>query len=109
MKKRSWVMEVILCAIVCFVAFGVYMMQAKDNGTFQLEDLEGNRAYLSDFPLEGHGGDRVSSFRFSILDGNLETAFYPCGVAELETKMKGEKYGLSSLKANFVSVPPEEE
>lgn len=109
MKKRSWVMEVILCAIVCFVVFGVYMMQAKDNGTFQLEDLEGDRAYLADFPLEGHGGDKVSSFRFSILDGNLETAFYSCGVAELEAKMKGEKYGLSSLEANFVSTPPEEE
>lgn len=109
MKKRSWVMEVILCAIVCFVAFGVYMMQAKDNGTFQLEDLEGDRAYLSDFPLEGHGGDRVSSFRFSILDGNLETAFYPCGVAELEKKMTAEKYGVSSLEANFVSTLPEEE
>lgn len=109
MKKRSWVMESILCAIVCFVVFGVYMMQAKDNGTFQLEDLEGDRAYLADFPLEGHGGDEVSSFRFSILDGNLETAFYPCGVAELETKMKGEKYGVSSLEANFVSTLSEEE
>lgn len=108
MKKRNWVMEVILCAIVCFVVFGVYMMQAKDNGTFQLEDLEGDRAYLADFPLEGHGGDKESSFRFSILDGNLETAFYSCGVAELEAKMKGEKYGLSSLEANFVSTPPEE-
>lgn len=109
MKKRSWVMESILCAIVCFVVFGVYMMQAKDNGTFQLEDLEGDRAYLAHFPLEGHGGDRVSSFRFSILDGNLETAFYHCGVAELETKIKGERCGLSSLETNFVSALPEEE
>lgn len=109
MKKRSWVMESILCAIVCFVVFGVYMMQAKDNGTFQLEDLEGERAYLSDFPLEGHGGDQVSSFRFSILDGNLETAFYHCGVEELETKIKGERCGLSSLETNFVSALPEEE
>lgn len=109
MKKRSWVMESILCAIVCFAAFGVYMMQAKDNGTFELEDMEGDRAYLADFPLEGHGGDEVSSFRFSILDGNLETAFYPCSVTELEKKMTAEKYGVSPLEANFVSVPPEEE
>lgn len=43
MKKRNRVLEAILCAALAVVVFWGYMLAARDNGVFALEDIEGDR------------------------------------------------------------------
>ena len=57
MKKRNRVLEVILCATLAVVVFWGYMLAARDNGVFALEDIEGDRTALNAFAFEGLAGD----------------------------------------------------
>lgn len=109
MKKRNWVFEILLCAAICFIGFGIYMAQAKDNGTFELEDLEGDRSALAAFPLAGHGGDTLTSFQFTIQDGELDTEYFSYGKAELETLMEAELGGFSRTEGYFMGFAPWDE
>lgn len=43
MKKRNRVLEAILCAALAVVVFWGYMLAARDNGVFALEDIEGRQ------------------------------------------------------------------
>lgn len=55
MKKRNRVLEAILCAALAVVVFWGYMLAARDNGVFALEDIEGDRTALNAFAFEGLG------------------------------------------------------
>lgn len=109
MKKRNWVLEILLCAAICFIGFGIYMVQAKDNGTFELEDIEGDRSALAAFPLAGHGGDTLTSFQFTIRDGELDTEYFSYGKDELETLMEAELGGFSRMEGYFMGFAPQDE
>ena len=90
MKKRNWVLECMICALVLFFGFGIYMTLSRDNVTFELEDLQGDRSYLSDFPLEGYGGGDGDSFRFTILNGELDVEYYPYTNEQLANMIEAE-------------------
>lgn len=109
MKKRNWVLEILLCTAICFIGFGIYMAQAQENGTFALEDIEGERSALAAFPLAGHGGDATTSFRFTIQDGELDTEYFSYGKNELEMLMAAEQYGVSGIKKYFTGTPGADE
>lgn len=108
MKKRNWVLEILLCTAICFIGFGIYMAQAKENGTFELEDIEGERNALAAFPLAGHGGDTTTGFQFTIQDGELDTEYFSYGKKELETLMAVEQYGVSGIKKYFTGIHSKE-
>ena len=107
MKKRNWVLECMICALVLFFGFGIYMTLSRDNVTFELEDLQGDRSYLSDFPLEGYGGGDGDSFRFTILNGELDVEYYPYTNEQLANMIEAEKYGLNGFEGLFNYTPPE--
>ena len=52
MKKRNRVLEAILCAALAVVVFWGYMLAARDNGVFALEDIEGPRTACICKPLK---------------------------------------------------------
>ncbi len=105
MKKRNWVLEGILCSVLCFIVFGCYMAQAKGMGDFTLEDIEGDRAALAAFPLEGHGGGQRSSFQYTISGNGLQVRHYSYGVQALERLMQTEVNGAARWVGNFYYVP----
>ena len=57
-------LEVILCAALAVVVFWGYMLAAKDNSVFALEDIEGDRTALNAFAFEGLAG--MITDRFTI-------------------------------------------
>ena len=105
MKKRNWVLEGILCSVLCFIVFGCYMTQAKGMGEFMLEDIEGDRAALSAFPLEGHGGGQRSSFQYTVSENGLQVRHYSYGVSDLERLMQAEQNGMLRWMGHFRSAP----
>lgn len=105
MKKRNWVLEGILCSVLCFILFGCYMTQAKGMGEFTLEDIEGDRAALAAFPLEGHGGGQRSSFQYAISGNGLQVRHYSYGVSDLKRLMQAEQNGMPRWMGHFRSVP----
>ena len=101
MKKRNWTLLCLMGGLMCFGVFGVYNVMAKDNGTFELEDMAGDRAYLSDFPLEGYGGDHVNSMEFTIIDGKLDVAYHSYNTEALKNIRTGREIGQSEWMSYF--------
>ena len=71
MKKRNRVLEVILCATLAVVVFWGYMLAARDNGVFALEDIEGDRTALNAFAFEGLAGDDNGQIYYTWQNGEL--------------------------------------
>ena len=79
MKKRNRVLEVILCATLAVVVFWGYMLAARDNGVFALEDIEGDRTALNAFAFEGLAGDDNGQIYYTWQNGELKTKYYAAG------------------------------
>lgn len=99
MKKRNWTLICLVTGVFCFGAFGIYNVLAKDNGTFELEDVAGDRSHLSDFPLEGYGGDSVNSFEFKIIDGEVDITYHSYD----QNTMKNVRQGREIEQSEFMS------
>ena len=64
MKKRNRVLEILACTALAAAVFLGYMFTAQDNGKFEIEDVEGDRAYLADFAFEGIAGDETGQVHY---------------------------------------------
>lgn len=101
MKKRNWTLLCLAAGAVTFGAFGAWHALAKDNGTFLLEDVSGDRAYLSAFPLEGYGGNHVNSVEFTIIDGELDVTHHSYDRNTLKNIRTGRETGQSEWMSYF--------
>lgn len=101
MQKRNWVGLSLLGGLLGIIAFGGYIIAARNMDTLTLEDIQGDRAYLEAFPIEGYGGDDVESVDFTIIHGDLQTQQHPYGADALgsirKNKMNGDNKVLSYL------------
>lgn len=119
MKKRNWVLEILICAAVVAAGTGMYMSRAKEEAGFRIVDLAGDRSHLADFSFEGIAADSRESWLYRWQEGQLETAYLPCDwdtrkmILDEEERGEGiwKKYfsaaHLSSrdLDFNFESIP----
>ncbi|WP_313529644.1 hypothetical protein [Anaerotignum sp.] len=94
-NKVVWVMAI---SILIFTVFVGGMSNLRDKGVFYLEDIEGQREYLSLFPLEGVTGDGTHAFKFRLEDGELSAKFYPIGAEQVRNQFFAERAGVKGLK-----------
>lgn len=76
MKYTKSVISLIAFAVLGVVAFGINLVKSDTKGHFQLETVEGDSSVLAGFPLEGYGGNTNDSFRFSMIDGEINAKHY---------------------------------
>lgn len=78
MKKRNWVLEILICAAVVAAGTGMHMSGAKEDAGFRIVDAAGDRSHLADFSFEGIAADSRESWLYRWQEGQLETAHLPC-------------------------------
>lgn len=108
MKKRNWTLICLAAGIACFGAFGVYNGIARSKGSFELEDISGDRAHLADFPLEGYAGDNRNTVEFTIMDGKLEKKHHSYDIDAMENIRIAREIGKSEFAAYFSHMWREE-
>ena len=97
MKKRNRVLEVILCATLAVVVFWGYMLAARDNGVFALEDIEGDRTALNAFAFEGLAGDDNGQIYYTWQNGELKTKYYAATDDEMRYIIRQERDGSKGI------------
>ena len=100
--KENKVLQILLVASLVFVLFFGYMLTARDNGTFEIVDLAGDRAYLEPFAFEGMGGDETGMIHFQVENGEVTQTYYPTDGEELDQILQGEKAGAGSIQKYFL-------
>lgn len=95
---RNRVIWVMVISILIFSVFIGGMTKLRDKGIFYLEDIEGQREYLSLFPLEGITGDGTHAFTFRIEDGDLSTRFYSMGSEQVRNLFFAERAGIKGFQ-----------
>lgn len=101
MKKRNRVLEVILCATLAVVVFWGYMFVAKDNGVFEIEDIEGDRTALNAFAFEGLAGDDSGQIHYIWQNGELKTKYYAATNDEMRYIFRQERDGSKGISRYF--------
>lgn len=101
MKKRNRVLEVILCATLAVVVFWGYMLAARDNGVFALEDIEGDRTALNAFDFEGLAGDDNGQIYYTWQNGELKTKYYAATDDEMRYIIRQERDGSKGISRYF--------
>lgn len=101
MKKRNRVLEILACTALVAVVFLVYMFTAQDNGKFEIQDLEGDRAHLADFSFEGIAGDESGQVHYIWQDGELKTAYYPGSLTQVNDVLYQKKMGKNVISQYF--------
>lgn len=99
--KGNRVLQILLAASLVFVLFFGYLLTARDNGTFEIVDLEGDRAYLEPFAFEGIGGDDTGMIQFQVENGEVTQTYYPTDGEELDRILQAEKAGTGALRKYF--------
>lgn len=94
-NKIVWTMAI---SILIFAIFIGGMSRLKDNGTFYIKDIEGQREYLDLFPVEGVAGDGTHGLIFRLENGNLSTQFYALGLEEVRNLFFAEREGINGIK-----------
>ena len=84
MKKRNRVLEILACTALVAVVFLGYMFTAQDNGKFEIEDIEGDRAHLADFSFEGLAGDETGQVHYILQDGELKVDYYAGSMEQVD-------------------------
>lgn len=106
MKHTKSEIGILLFTLVGAVAFGINLVKGDVSGKFELEDIQGNRAVMAHFPLEGYGGDAENSFRFSIANGQMESKHYGWSAEKLGKILEAEENGTTSLMKYFYEPAP---
>ena len=101
MKKRNRVLEILACTALVAVVFLVYMFTAQDNGKFEIQDLEGDRANLADFSFEGIAGDNSGQVYYLWQDGELKTEYYPGSLDQANDVLYQKKLGKNGFSQYF--------
>ena len=101
MKKRNRVLEAILCAALAVVVFWGYMLAARDNGVFALEDIEGDRTALNAFAFEGLAGDDNGQIYYTWQNGELKTKYYAATDDEMRYIIRQERDGSKGISRYF--------
>ena len=101
MKKRNRVLEAILCAALAVVVFWGYMFAAKDNGVFEIEDIEGDRTALNAFAFEGLAGDDSGQIHYIWQNGELKTKYYAATNDEMRYILRQERSGNHGISKYF--------
>ena len=101
MKKRNRVLEAILCATLAVVVFWGYMFAAKDNGVFEIEDIEGDRTALNAFAFEGLAGDDSGQIHYTWQNGELKTKYYAATNDEMRYIFRQEWDGSKGISRYF--------
>ena len=101
MKKRNRVLEAILCAALAVVVFWGYMLAARDNGVFALEDIEGDRTALNAFAFEGLAGDDNGQIYYIWQNGELKTKYYAATNDEMRYIIRQERDGSKGISRYF--------
>lgn len=83
-----------LCAILILAGFSAGMTQARDNGTFAIQDIEGQREYLNVFPIEGVMADATHGMIFQIVDGEASCRYLPYPSEVINTLFQAERAGI---------------
>ncbi|MCQ4937065.1 MULTISPECIES: hypothetical protein [Anaerotignum] len=95
--KNKVIWAVALPILIFTVFFGV-MHGLQKKGIFYLSDLEGQREYLTLFPLEGIAGDGTQGISFRLEDGELTTKFYPFDTEQIKNIVFAERRGLTGFE-----------
>ena len=101
MKKRNRVLEILACTALAAAVFLGYMFTAQDNGKFEIEDVEGDRAHLADFAFEGIAGDETGQVHYIWQDGELKTDHYAGRLAQVDDVLYQKKLGKSMVSQYF--------
>ena len=101
MKKRNRVLEILACTALAAAVFLGYMFTAQDNGKFEIEDVEGDRAHLADFAFEGIAGDETGQVHYIWQDGELKTDHYAGSLAQVDDVLYQKKLGRSMVSQYF--------
>lgn len=101
MKKRNRVLEILVCTALVAVVFLAYMVTAQDNGKFEIQDIEGDRAHLADFSFEGIAGDESGQVHYIWQDGELKTDYYPGSLAQVNDVLYQKKLGKNVISQYF--------
>ena len=101
MKKRNRVLEILACTALAAAVFLGYMFTAQDNGKFEIEDVEGDRAHLADFAFEGIAGDETGQVHYIWQDGELKTDHYAGSLAQVDDVLYQKKLGKSMVSQYF--------
>ena len=101
MKKRNRVLEILVCTALVAVVFLAYMVTAQDNGKFEIQDIEGDRAHLADFSFEGIAGDESGQVHYIWQDGELKTAYYPGSLTQVNDVLYQKKLGKNVVSQYF--------
>lgn len=73
--RRNILFVVLIAGVLVFALTYCFMAVAKNNSTFLLEDLEGDREALRDITISGYLEDRYHGYHFEIKDGTVESNF----------------------------------
>ena len=101
MKKRNRVLEILACTALVAVVFLAYMFTAQDNGKFEIQDAEGDRAHLADFSFEGIAGDNSGQVYYLWQDGELKTEYYPGSSDQANDVLYQKKLGKNGFSQYF--------
>ena len=101
MKKRNRVLEILVCTALVAVVFLAYMVTAQDNGKFEIQDIEGDRAHLADFSFEGIAGDESGQVHYIWQVGELKTAYYPGSLTQVNEVLYQKKLGKNVVSQYF--------
>ena len=93
MKNIKPVMGLIAFTVLGVVAFGINLVKSDTKGHFQLETAEGDSSVLASFPLEGYGGNTKESFRFSMIDGEIDAKHYGYSEERMGKILESEALG----------------
>ena len=104
MKKRNRILEILVCTALAAVIFLAYMFTAQDNGVFELQDMEGDRAHLADFAFEGVAGDDTGQVHYIWQDGELKTKYYPGSLDQVDDVLYQKKLGKNIVSQYFTQL-----
>lgn len=76
MKFTKPAIGLIAFTVLGVAASGINLIKSDTRGHFQLETVEGDSSALTNFPIEGYGGNENDSFRFSLIDGEVNAKHY---------------------------------
>ena len=93
MKHIKFEIGIIAFTVLGVVAFGMNLVKSETKGHFQLETVEGDSSVLASFPLEGYGGNTKDSFRFSMIDGEIDAKHYGYSEERMGKILESEALG----------------
>ena len=93
MKNTKPVMGLIAFTVFGVITFGINLVKGDTKGHFQLESVEGDSSILANFPIEGYGGNEKDSFRFSLIDGEVNAKHYGYSEERMGKILESEALG----------------